>query len=137
MADFFERSVKETSYWDRISSASIDRIFSRYTWNIYASRMVSLCHVYSFWNHVTGLERSVDAKKRYLEAIYILKMRKLMETVSFFKKFIYSFLCKFQSVSRLVVVVATMKKLCLYSCFPCFLYKLRLRSLVCLLFCIL
>jgi len=82
MADFFERSVKEPAYWERISQASIDRIFSRYTWNIYASRLVSLCQVYTFWNHVTGLERSVNAKKRYLEAIYILKMRKLMETVS-------------------------------------------------------
>lgn len=83
MADFFERSVKEPAYWERVSRASIDRIFSRYTWNIYASRLVSLCQVYSFWNHVTGLERSVDAKKRYLEAIYILKMRKLIEAVSF------------------------------------------------------
>ena len=82
MADFFERAVKEPIYWDQVSKSSIDRIFSRYTWKIYASRMVSLCHVYSFWNHVTGLERSVNAKKRYLEAIYILKMRTMMDKVS-------------------------------------------------------
>lgn len=82
MADFFERCAKEEGYWEVVSRAAQDRIFSRYTWEIYAARMVSLCHVYSFWNHVTGLERSVNSKKRYLEAIYILKMRTLVEAVS-------------------------------------------------------
>ena len=82
MADFFERCGKEEDYWDKVSRAAQERIFSRYTWEIYAARMVSLCHVYSFWNHVTGLERSVNSKKRYLEAIYILKMRTLVNAVS-------------------------------------------------------
>lgn len=77
MADFFERAASDGSYWEAISRAARDRIFSRYTWEIYAARLVSLCQVYSFWNHVTLLERRET--KRYLEAIYILLMRRLVE----------------------------------------------------------
>lgn len=81
MADFFEKAAKEQDYWEKVSRAARERIFSRYTWEIYASRLVSLCHVYSFWNHVTSLERRDT--KRYLEAIYILLMRRLVEQVRF------------------------------------------------------
>lgn len=77
LASFFERCQKEPTYWDTISQASRDRIKSRYTWDIYASRLVSLCHVYSFWGKVTSLERR--EAKRYLESIYILLFRKLVE----------------------------------------------------------
>jgi sucrose synthase len=29
MADFFERCAKEPAYWDKVSKAAMDRIFSR------------------------------------------------------------------------------------------------------------
>lgn len=79
MAEFFERAASEEGFWERMSLAARDRIFTHYTWEIYASRLVSLCQVYSFWNHVTSLERRET--KRYLESIYILLMRKLVDEV--------------------------------------------------------
>lgn len=79
MADFFERSAADPEYWRRLSDGAVQRIQSRYTWSIYASRMVSLCQVYSFWKHITSLERREN--KRYLEAIYILLMRPMVDKV--------------------------------------------------------
>lgn len=40
---------------------------------------MTLSSVYSFWKHVTNLERSET--KRYLEMLYVLKMRALIEKV--------------------------------------------------------
>ena len=77
MTEFFQRCQDDPTYWDTISQASRDRIKSRYTWDIYASRLVTLCHVYSFWGKVTSLERR--EAKRYLESIYILLFRKLVD----------------------------------------------------------
>lgn len=37
-----------------------------YTWSIYATRLVSLAHTYTFWKHVTSLESRET--KRYLGA---------------------------------------------------------------------
>ena len=77
IADFFEKCRHDGGYWHKVSQASRERIASRYTWDIYASRLVSLCHVYSFWGAVTSLERR--EAKRYLESIYILLFRRLVE----------------------------------------------------------
>jgi sucrose synthase len=66
-------------YWERISQASQDRIFSRYTWEIYAKRLVTQSQIYTFWRSITPLERRET--KRYLEALYILLMRRLVEKV--------------------------------------------------------
>ncbi|KAL4859385.1 Sucrose synthase 3 [Chlorella vulgaris] len=85
MADFFERCAKvkvvrwEDGYWNKISQASMDRIFSRYTWSIYASRLVTLSHIYTFWKRVTSLESRET--KRYLEMFYMLQMRPLVAKV--------------------------------------------------------
>ena len=81
MIEFFEKCSEEPSYWERISAAAQERIASRYTWQHYASRLVSLCSVYSFWSHTTSLERR--EARRYLEAIYILLLRRLVEKVGF------------------------------------------------------
>ena len=77
LTSFFERCQEDPEYWDHISRASRDRIRSRYTWDIYASRLVTICHVYSFWGKVMSLERR--EAKRYLESIYILLFRKLVD----------------------------------------------------------
>lgn len=79
MIQFFERCQEESGYWERISAAAEDRIASHYTWQHYASRLVSLCSVYSYWSHTTSLERR--EARRYLEAIYILLMRRLIKKV--------------------------------------------------------
>jgi len=51
----------------------------RYTWEIYARRLLDLSSVYSFWKHVSNLERSET--KRYLEMLYVLRLRPLIKEV--------------------------------------------------------
>jgi len=74
---FFERCAEDKGYWEKFSRSSIRRVQERYTWQLYASRLASLCSVYSFWSHITSLER--QEAKRYLESIYILLYRRLVE----------------------------------------------------------
>ena len=73
LVEFFSRCEKEEGYWKRISDASIARIQSRYTWERYASRMMTLSRVYGFWKYVTNLER--DETRRYLQMFYGLQYR--------------------------------------------------------------
>ncbi len=80
MADFFEKAAADGGVWDAISAAAVERIETRFRWPIYAKRLANLCSTYTFWRHVTGLERR--EAKRYLEAIYILLFRRLVAQVS-------------------------------------------------------
>jgi sucrose synthase len=79
IADFFERCGRDPNYWQKISKGGLERIYSRYTWEIYAKRLLTLSSVYSFWKHVSNLERSET--KRYLEMLYCLRLRPLIEKV--------------------------------------------------------
>ena len=79
IADFLERCGKEPDYWDRLSAGSIARVHSRYTWELYAERMMTLARVYGFWKYVTNLER--DETRRYLEMFYGLQFRPMAESV--------------------------------------------------------
>lgn len=79
LADFFQRSTEDPSYWEQFSKAGIQRIQARYTWKIYSERLMTLAGVYGFWKHVSKLERRET--KRYLEMFYILKYRDLVKTV--------------------------------------------------------
>ncbi|KDD76488.1 sucrose synthase [Helicosporidium sp. ATCC 50920] len=81
MVRFFERAASEKGYWERISRGAEERIASRYTWKIYAKRLVTLSHVYTFWKRMSDLEGRET--KRYLEMFYILKMRQLISKVPY------------------------------------------------------
>lgn len=48
----------------------------RYTWKKYSERLLTLAGVYSFWKHVSKLERRET--RRYLEMFYSLKFRDLV-----------------------------------------------------------
>jgi hypothetical protein len=50
-----------------------------YTWEIYAKRLLTLSSVYSFWKRVSNLDRAET--KRYLEMLYVLRLRPLIEKV--------------------------------------------------------
>ena len=65
MADFFEKAAADGGVWDAISAAAVERVETRFRWPIYAKRLANLCSTYTFWRHVTGLERR--EAKRYLE----------------------------------------------------------------------
>ena len=73
LQEFFERCAKEKDYWKRLSDAAIERIRSRYTWERYADRMMTLSRIYGFWKYVTNLER--DETRRYLQMFYGLQFR--------------------------------------------------------------
>ncbi|MEJ2347113.1 MAG: glycosyltransferase, partial [Gammaproteobacteria bacterium] len=79
MLQFVGKCRQDPDYWGRISRGGIDRVQSRYTWSLYAERMMTLSRVYGFWKYVTNLER--DETNRYLEMFYGLQYRSLAAAV--------------------------------------------------------
>lgn len=70
LAEFFDRCREDSSYWETISQGGIERVQSRYTWSLYARRLLSLSRIYGFWKHISGIRR--EATRRYLEMFYQL-----------------------------------------------------------------
>ncbi len=54
MEEFFEAAAKDTSAWDKMSDASLQRIKEKYTWALYADRLMTLTRVYRYL--VSGLK---------------------------------------------------------------------------------
>jgi len=79
MVDFLQRCANEPEYWHRYSDAAVSRVQRRYTWTLYAERMLTLSCIYGFWKYVTNLER--DETRRYLEMFYGLQYRPLAHGV--------------------------------------------------------
>lgn len=77
IAEFFSRCRDDPDYWQRLSAGAIQRVQRRYTWELYAERMMTLSRIYGFWKYVTNLER--DETRRYLEMFYGLQYRPLAE----------------------------------------------------------
>jgi len=73
LVDFFEKCRAETQLWNRTSQGAIQRVEDKYTWRLYASRLMTLSRIYGFWKYVTNLER--DETRRYLEMFYALMLR--------------------------------------------------------------
>ena len=80
LADFFEKCREEGDYWQRISQGGLDRVQKRYTWKLYATRLMSLSCIYGFWKFATNLER--EETRRYLEMFYNLQFKKLAQAAS-------------------------------------------------------
>ena len=79
MADFLERCTAESGEWERVSQGALARVAARYTWKLYAERMMTLSRIYGFWKFVSGLEREESA--RYLDMFYHLQFRPLAEKI--------------------------------------------------------
>ena len=79
LAGFLERAAQDPGYWQQLSVQTLERVRSRYTWALYAERMMTLSRVYGFWKYVTNLERSET--QRYLEMFYALQYRPLARQV--------------------------------------------------------
>jgi sucrose synthase len=73
MAEFFERCADDPEHWTTISQGGIDRVNSRYTWKLYAERMMTLARIYGFWKYMTNLDQAET--RRYLEMLYALQFR--------------------------------------------------------------
>lgn len=80
IAEFLERCTETPGYWEVISQASLKRVASRYTWSLYAERMMTLSRVYGFWKYVTNFERAET--RRYLEMFYGLQWRPMAAAVA-------------------------------------------------------
>jgi sucrose synthase len=76
---FLTRCREEPGHWERLSAGAIERIRARYTWELYAERLMVLSRVYAFWKFTTNLERGET--RRYLDILYGLQYRPLAAAV--------------------------------------------------------
>lgn len=79
LVDFLRQCREDPQYWESISEGGMERVKVRYTWELYAQRMLTLSRIYGFWKYVTNLER--DETRRYLEMFYGLQYRPLAQNV--------------------------------------------------------
>lgn len=75
LVDFFTRCQGNPEYWETISNGAIKRVEAKYTWKLYAERLMTFARIYGFWRYVSDLER-MEAR-RYLEMFYSLQYRPL------------------------------------------------------------
>jgi len=79
IADFLEHSAADPDIWQHLSRGALTRVDARYTWRLYAERMMTLSRIYGFWKFVSNLEREETA--RYLQMFYHLQMRPLARVI--------------------------------------------------------
>ncbi|XP_010270733.1 PREDICTED: sucrose synthase 7-like isoform X6 [Nelumbo nucifera] len=79
IADFFEKCKKNVEYWNKISTAGLQRIYECYTWKIYANKVLNMGSIYSFWRQLNKEQK--QAKQRYLQMFYNLQFRNLAKNV--------------------------------------------------------
>ncbi|MDH5526473.1 MAG: sucrose synthase [Nitrospirota bacterium] len=79
ISTFLTEVRAEPARWDALSHAAVDRVHSRYTWDLYAERLLTLSKVYGFWRFVSDLERHETV--RYLEMFYHLQYRPLADSI--------------------------------------------------------
>jgi sucrose synthase len=79
MADFFERVAADPGFWDKISQRALQRVEARYTWRLYAERMMTLSRIYGFWKFVSKLEH--EETVRYLNMFYHLQFRPMAKAL--------------------------------------------------------
>lgn len=79
IAVFLEQCSAEPARWERISAGALARVAARYTWQLYAERMMTLSRIYGFWKFVSNLER--EEAGRYLELFTHLQFRPLARAV--------------------------------------------------------
>ncbi|MDN5835874.1 MAG: sucrose synthase [Nitrosospira sp.] len=79
MADFFERAAADPGLWNSVSEMALKRVESRYTWRLYAERMMTLSRIYGFWKFVSNLEH--EETLRYLNMFYHLQFRPMAQAL--------------------------------------------------------
>lgn len=73
ISTFLRNSADDPAQWGRIAGGGIQRVQSRYTWQLYAQRMMTYARIYGFWRYVSDLERMET--RRYLQTLYTLLYR--------------------------------------------------------------
>ncbi|KAF8779338.1 hypothetical protein HU200_002771 [Digitaria exilis] len=77
IADFFQKCKEDPMYWNKMSTAGLQRIYECYTWQIYATKVLNMGSTYGFWRTMDKEER--QAKQRYLQMFYNLQFRRLKD----------------------------------------------------------
>lgn len=80
MADFLERCAADPEHWQQFSRNALARVEARYTWRLYAQRMMTLSRIYGFWKFVSNLER--EETVRYLHMFHYLQFRPLARAMA-------------------------------------------------------
>ncbi len=68
--EFISKCDQNPNYWYEISTKSIERVYSTYTWKIHTTRLLSLARTYGFWNYVSQEQR--EDMLRYVETLFHL-----------------------------------------------------------------
>lgn len=79
LSGFLSRVSEDSDHWIHLSQGGIDRVQARYTWTLYAQRLLSLARIYGFWKHISGIKR--EATRRYLEMFYELMYKPRAEAI--------------------------------------------------------
>jgi sucrose synthase len=80
MADFFEAAKADGgASWDAVSTAARARVADRYTWPIYARRLLSLAKISGFYRSIMGEE--ARPRRAYQAALFHLLLRPRMAAV--------------------------------------------------------
>uniref|UniRef100_A0A453Q7W9 Sucrose synthase n=1 Tax=Aegilops tauschii subsp. strangulata TaxID=200361 RepID=A0A453Q7W9_AEGTS len=79
IAAFFQKCKEDPTYWNKMSTAGLQRIYECYTWQIYATKVLNMGSMYGFWRTLNKEER--QAKQLYLQMFYNLQFRQLVKTV--------------------------------------------------------
>ncbi|XP_062150878.1 sucrose synthase 5-like isoform X2 [Alnus glutinosa] len=79
IADFFEKCKVDATYWNKFSTAGLQRINECYTWKIYANKVLNQACIYNFWRQLNKEQK--QAKQRYIQLFYNLQFKNLAKKV--------------------------------------------------------
>ncbi len=68
--EFISKCDYNPNHWNEFSQRAMERVYSKYTWNIHAKRLLSLAKMYSLYNYISGESR--EDMMRYVESLFHL-----------------------------------------------------------------
>ncbi|XP_043718353.1 sucrose synthase 7-like isoform X2 [Telopea speciosissima] len=80
ISDFFEKCKEDSGYWNKISTAGLQRIYECYTWKIYATKVLNMGSIYGFWRQLNKEQK--QAKQRYIQMLYSLQFKSLAKNIA-------------------------------------------------------
>ncbi|MEC4817765.1 MAG: sucrose synthase [Scytonema sp. PMC 1069.18] len=76
---FIEQCDTQPEHWYRVSEWAIQRIRSKYNWDLHTKQLLLLAKLYSFWNFVN--QENSEARERYLETLFHLLFKSRAEKI--------------------------------------------------------
>ncbi len=78
IARFFKTCAADPKHWETISNNGVERVRSRYTWNLYSGKLINLTKLYGFWRYAVAGE-GMKKMDRYCDLLYHLLLRRRAE----------------------------------------------------------